>query len=106
MLTGYALLFLGEGRRPHQALAVIFAGGGACWTGENCALRGKSFYRPFAGLEDGPREGGGVFDTDNPETRSLTIPLPIFLPPTEMSFSATRLRPMTYLQWADSLRAK
>ena len=48
-------------------LAIIFAGGGACWTGENCALRGKSFYRPFAGLEDGPSDGGGIFDTDNPE---------------------------------------
>jgi hypothetical protein len=48
-------------------LAVIFGGGGACWTGETCALRGKSFYRPFAGLEDGPSDGGGVFDTDNPE---------------------------------------
>jgi hypothetical protein len=44
-------------------LAVILAGGGACWTGENCALRGRSFYRPFAGLEDGPSDGGGVFDT-------------------------------------------
>lgn len=32
-------------------LAVILSGGGACWTGENCALHGKPFYRPFAGLE-------------------------------------------------------
>jgi hypothetical protein len=48
-------------------LGVIFAGGGACWTGENCALHGRPFYRPFAGLEDGPGDGGGVFDTDNPE---------------------------------------
>jgi hypothetical protein len=48
-------------------LAVIFGGGGACWTGETCALHGKSSYRPFAGLQDGPSDGGGVFDTDNPE---------------------------------------
>jgi len=48
-------------------LAVILAGGGACWTGENCALHGKPFYRPFAGLGDGPSDGGGIFDTDNPE---------------------------------------
>lgn len=48
-------------------LAVILAGGGACWTGENCALHGKPFYRPFAGLDDGPSVVGGVFDTDNPE---------------------------------------
>jgi hypothetical protein len=48
-------------------LAVIFAGGGACWTGENSALHGKPFYRPFAGLEGDPSDLGGVFDTDNPE---------------------------------------
>ncbi|MCJ1398026.1 hypothetical protein MMC11_001223 [Xylographa trunciseda] len=48
-------------------LAVILAGGGACWTGENCALHGKPFYRPFAGLEGDPSNLGGVFDTDNPE---------------------------------------
>ena len=48
-------------------LAVIFAGGGACWTGENAALHGKPFYRPFAGLEEDPSNLGGVFDIDNPE---------------------------------------
>src|ERR1700689_2841809 len=32
-------------------LAIVLSGGGACWTGENCALHGKPFYRPFAGLE-------------------------------------------------------
>jgi len=48
-------------------LAVILSGGGACWTGENCALHGRPFYRPFAGLEQDPSNLGGVFDTDNPE---------------------------------------
>ena len=48
-------------------LAVILAGGGACWTGENCVLHGKPFYRPFAGLEQDPSDLGGVFDTGNPE---------------------------------------
>jgi hypothetical protein len=48
-------------------LAVILAGGGACWTGENCALHGRPFYRPFAGLEQDPSNLGGVFDIDNPE---------------------------------------
>jgi len=48
-------------------LAVILAGGGACWTGENCALHGRPLYRPFAGLEQDPSKFGGVFDTDNPE---------------------------------------
>jgi hypothetical protein len=48
-------------------LAIIFSGGGACWTGENCALHGKSFYRPCAGLERDPSDFGGVFDTLNPE---------------------------------------
>lgn len=48
-------------------LAVILGGGGACWTGENAALHGKPFYRPFAGLEQDPTDFGGVFDTANPE---------------------------------------
>lgn len=48
-------------------LAVIFAGGGACWTGENAALHRKPFYRPSAGLEEDPSNLGGVFDFDNPE---------------------------------------
>jgi hypothetical protein len=48
-------------------LAVILAGGGACWTGENCALHGKPSYNPVAGLEKDPSNLGGVFDTDNPE---------------------------------------
>jgi len=60
-------------------LAVIFAGGGACWTGENAALHGRPFYRPFAGLEDGPSDGGGVFDIDNPENPLADYTL-VFLP--------------------------
>lgn len=60
-------------------LAVIFAGGGACWTGENCALHGRPFYRPFAGLEDGPADGGGIFDTDNPENPLADYTL-VYLP--------------------------
>jgi len=47
-------------------LAVILAGGGACWTGENAALHGKPFYRPFAGLEGDPSDLGGIFDIENP----------------------------------------
>ncbi len=60
-------------------LAVILGGGGACWSGENCALHGRPFYRPFAGLEDGPRDGGGIFDTANPENPIGDYTL-IFLP--------------------------
>ena len=48
-------------------LAVILSGGGACWTGENCALHGKRFYQPYAGLEQDPSNRGGIFDTDNLE---------------------------------------
>lgn len=48
-------------------LALLLGGGGACWTGENCALHGKPHYRPFAGLELDPSNLGGVFDLDNPE---------------------------------------
>ena len=60
-------------------LAIILSGGGACWTGENCALHGKPFYRPFAGLEDGPRDFGGVFDTNNPENPLADYTI-VFLP--------------------------
>ena len=48
-------------------LAVVFSGGGACWTGENAALHGKPFYRPTAGLERDPTDFGGIFDTAHPE---------------------------------------
>ncbi|HTQ14253.1 MAG TPA: hypothetical protein VMH86_10285 [Rhizomicrobium sp.] len=48
-------------------LAVILSGGGACWTGENCALHCRPHYRAFAGLEQDPSGLGGIFDTDNPE---------------------------------------
>lgn len=60
-------------------LAVILSGGGACWTGENCALHGKPHYRPFAGLEQDPSDLGGVFDLDNPEN-PLANHTMIFLP--------------------------
>lgn len=40
------------------------------------------------------------------KTRSLVIRLSIFPPATGMSFSATRSRLITYLQWAASLRAR
>ena len=60
-------------------LAVIFSGGGACWTGENCALHGKPFYRPFAGLEQDPSHLGGIFDTGNRENPLADYTL-VFLP--------------------------
>lgn len=50
-----------------RKLALILSGGGACWTGENCALHGRKFYHAFAGLESDPTGLGGVFDTDNVE---------------------------------------
>ena len=50
-----------------KKLAVIFAGGGACWTGENCALHFRPHYRPFAGRELDATNLGGVFDTGNVE---------------------------------------
>jgi hypothetical protein len=50
-----------------KKLSVIFAGGGACWTGENCALHCRPHYRAFAGLELDPTGLGGVFDTQNIE---------------------------------------
>jgi len=59
-------------------LAIIFGGGGACWTGENTALHGKPFYRPFAGLEGDPSNLGGIFDISTRKTRLLTIPWSIF----------------------------
>jgi hypothetical protein len=60
-------------------LAVIFGGGGACWTGENSALHGKPHYRPFAGLEGDPSNLGGVFDDDNPENPLVDYTL-VYLP--------------------------
>ena len=60
-------------------LAVIFGGGGACWTGENCALHCQAHYRPFAGLELDPTNLAGIFDTDNPENPLADYTL-VFLP--------------------------
>lgn len=60
-------------------LAVVLSGGGACWTGENCALHGKSFYRPAAGLELDPSGFGGIFDMDNPENPLADYTI-VFLP--------------------------
>ncbi len=62
-----------------KKLAVIFAGGGACWTGENCALHCRPHYRPFAGLELDPTHLGGVFDTGNAENPLADYTL-VFLP--------------------------
>jgi Pectinacetylesterase len=62
-----------------KKLAVILAGGGACWTGENCALHGRPHYRAFAGLELDPTNLGGVFDTDNVENPLADYTL-IYLP--------------------------
>src|SRR5579872_5103248 len=87
-------------------LAVIFSGGGACWSGENCAQHGKPFYRPCAGLEQDPSNLGGVFDTDNPENPLADYTL-VYLPTCNGDiFLATRSRPMTYLQCAASLPAR
>ena len=48
-----------------RKVAVILSGGGACWTGENCALHCRPHYRAFAGLELDPTHLGGIFDTEN-----------------------------------------
>lgn len=50
-----------------EKLAMILAGGGACWTGENCSLHGRPHYRAFAGLECDPTNQGGIFDITHPE---------------------------------------
>jgi len=60
-------------------LAVVLSGGGACWTGENCALHGRPFYRPFAGLDLDPSDQGGIFDIDNPENPLADYTI-VFLP--------------------------
>jgi hypothetical protein len=62
-----------------KKLAIIFAGGGACWTGENCALHCRPHYRAFAGLELDPTNLGGVFDIDNVENPLAGYTL-IYLP--------------------------
>lgn len=50
-----------------QKLAVILSGGGACWTGENCALHGRPHYRASAGLDLDPTPLGGIFELAHPE---------------------------------------
>jgi hypothetical protein len=60
-------------------LAVVLSGGGACWTGENCALHGRPFYRPFAGLDLDPSDQGGIFDLHNPENPLADYTI-VFLP--------------------------
>ncbi|MCJ2124971.1 pectinacetylesterase family protein [Methylobacterium sp. J-077] len=60
-------------------LAVILSGGGACWNGENCALHGRPYYRPFADLELDPTGLGGIFDTDHPENPLADYTL-VYLP--------------------------
>jgi hypothetical protein len=62
-----------------KKLAVILSGGGACWSGENCALQGRPLYRPFAGPEQDPSGFGGVFDLGNPENPLADYTL-VFLP--------------------------
>ncbi|KAF4548189.1 Hypothetical protein D9617_31g064250 [Elsinoe fawcettii] len=60
-------------------IAIILAGGGACWTGENAALYGKPFYQPFAGLSGDPSDFGGIFATENPANPLADYTL-IYLP--------------------------
>ena len=60
-------------------LAIVLAGGGACWTGENAALHGRPFYRPFSGLEEDPTDFGGIFDLANPENPLADFTL-VYLP--------------------------
>jgi hypothetical protein len=62
-----------------KKLAVIFAGGGACWTGENCALHCRPHYQAFAGLELDPTNLGGVFDTQHIENPLADYTL-VYLP--------------------------
>jgi len=62
-----------------EKVALILSGGGACWTGENCALHCRPHYRPFAGLELDPTPLGGIFDTDNAENPLADYTL-IYLP--------------------------
>jgi len=62
-----------------RRLGIIFSGGGACWTGENCALHCRPHYRAFAGLELDPTNLGGVFDTDHVENPLADYTL-IYLP--------------------------
>jgi hypothetical protein len=62
-----------------RKLAVILGGGGACWTGENCALHCRPHYRAFAGLELDPTGSGGIFDTDDVENPLADYTL-VYLP--------------------------
>ncbi|WP_221931145.1 hypothetical protein [Aliiroseovarius halocynthiae] len=49
-------------------LAVIFPGGGACWSGGSCDQENEySNYEANSTLEGDPTEDGGIFDLNNPQ---------------------------------------
>lgn len=48
-------------------LLVTLEGGGACWSGQHCALDAQPTYAPFAGSGDDPTLDAGIFDLEHPE---------------------------------------
>lgn len=55
-----------------EKLAVIFPGGGACWSGDSCDQSNPySNYNATAGLQDNPSDEGGIFDFANPQNPLL-----------------------------------
>jgi len=53
---------LGDPRR----LMVYFQGGGACWNGTNCDLRGRPTFDPQVDSTDNPTRAPGILDLANP----------------------------------------
>ena len=51
-----------------EKLAVIFPGGGACWSGDSCDQSNPySNYNATTGLQNNPSGEGGIFDFENPD---------------------------------------
>lgn len=48
-------------------LFIYFQGGGACWSGENCDVRGEPTYDPLFNDEDHPARLSGIFELGRPE---------------------------------------
>ncbi|MCB1646626.1 MAG: hypothetical protein KDI36_14295, partial [Pseudomonadales bacterium] len=49
-----------------QKLLVFFQGGGACWSSQNCDLKNRPGFDPFATADDNPAtHAAGIFDISN-----------------------------------------
>lgn len=61
--SSYSFFFHpGDERR----LVIFFQGGGACWNGQNCDVKGKPSFDPQIDTTDDPTRQAGLLDLSNP----------------------------------------